>query len=58
MRAASLAAELNAETEHEAVAEEGAKGQYDVFADDKLIFSKQSEGRFPEHSEVRELLSG
>jgi predicted Rdx family selenoprotein len=57
VRAASLAAELN-DAGHEAIAEEGAKGQYDVFAEDKLIFSKQSEGRFPEHSEVRELLSG
>ena len=58
MRAASLAAELNAETEHEAIAEEGAKGQYDVFADGELVFSKQHEGRFPEHAEVRELLAG
>ena len=53
MRAASLAAELNEETEHEATAEEGAKGQYDVLADGKLIFSKAQEGRFPEHDEIR-----
>ena len=52
MRAASLAAELNAETEHEAVAEEGAKSQYDVLADERLVFSKQAEGRFPEHQEI------
>ena len=57
MRAASLAAELNAETEHEAVAEEGAKGQYDVLADGALIYSKQLVGRFPEHSEIRALLN-
>jgi selT/selW/selH-like putative selenoprotein len=56
VRAASLAAELNAETEHEAVAEEGAKGQYDVFADGQLVFSKQEQERFPEHSEIRTLL--
>ena len=56
MRAASLAAELNAETEHEASAEEGAKGQYDVLADGKIIFSKQDEGRFPNSAEIRELL--
>ena len=47
---------MNAETEHEAEIEEGAKGQYDVFADGELIFSKQQEGRFPEHAEIRELL--
>jgi predicted Rdx family selenoprotein len=56
VRAASLAAELNAETEHDAVAEEGAKGQYDVFADSVLIFSKQDEGRFPDGAEIRGLL--
>jgi Rdx family len=47
---------LNAETEHEAEIEEGAKGQYDVLADDELVFSKQDEGRFPVHSEIRALL--
>ena len=57
MRAASLAAELNAETEHEAVAEEGGKGQYDVLADGKLVFSKEQQGRFPEHAEIRALLA-
>jgi len=56
VRAASLAAELNAETEHEAFAEEGAKGQYDVLADDVLVYSKQKVGRFPEYSEIRALL--
>jgi selT/selW/selH-like putative selenoprotein len=30
----------------------GATSQFDVFADGKLIFSKQAEGRFPEHDEV------
>jgi selT/selW/selH-like putative selenoprotein len=47
---------LNAETDHEAKVEEGAKGQFDVLTDGVLVFSKQQEGRFPEHSEVRELL--
>ena len=56
MRAASLAAELNAETEHEAAAEEGTKGQYDVLADGELIFSKQDKGRFPDGAEIRVLL--
>ena len=58
MRAASLAAELNGETEHTAEIEEGLKGQYDVLADGELVFAKQHEGRFPEHAEVRELLAG
>jgi predicted Rdx family selenoprotein len=56
VRAASLAAELN-EAGHEASIEEGAKGQYDVFADGAVVFSKQAEGRFPEGSEIRALLS-
>jgi predicted Rdx family selenoprotein len=30
----------------------GAKGQYDVVTDGKLIFSKEREGRFPEHEEI------
>ena len=41
---------------HEATALEGAKSQYDVVADGSLVFSKQSEGRFPEEDEVLELL--
>ena len=56
MRAASLAAELNAETEHEAAIEEGAKGQFDVLADGAVIYSKQQIGRFPDHAEIRALL--
>jgi hypothetical protein len=55
VRAASLAAELN-DAGHEASIEEGAKGQYDVFADAQLVFSKQQRGRFPEHAEIRALL--
>jgi len=56
VRAASLAAELN-EAGHVASAEEGAKGQYDVFADEELIFSKQEEGRFPDTAEIRATLA-
>jgi predicted Rdx family selenoprotein len=48
---------LNAETEHEAQIEEGEKSQYDVLADGELIFSKQQEGRFPEHDEIRAALT-
>jgi selT/selW/selH-like putative selenoprotein len=55
-RAASLAAELNAETEHEAEVEAGGNGQFDVLAEGELVFSKQQAGRFPQHSEVRALL--
>jgi selT/selW/selH-like putative selenoprotein len=47
---------LNAETDHEAEVEEGAKGQFDVLKDGDLVFSKQQEGRFPEQSEIRELI--
>jgi predicted Rdx family selenoprotein len=35
----------------------GAKSQFDVIADGKLIFSKQREGRFPEHEEITSALS-
>jgi selT/selW/selH-like putative selenoprotein len=56
VRAASLAAELN-EAGHDASIEEGAKGQFEVFADGAVVFSKQEEGRFPEGSEIRAVLS-
>ena len=44
-------------TEHEAEIVEGAKSQFDVLADGKLVFSKQREGRFPEEDEVLELVA-
>ncbi len=31
---------------------EGAKSQFDVLADGRLVFSKQQEGRFPEVDEI------
>ena len=31
---------------------EGAKSQFDVLSDGKLVFSKQQQGRFPEEDEV------
>lgn len=40
----------------EATPVEGAKSQFDVLADGRLLFSKQREGRFPEHDEVLDLL--
>jgi predicted Rdx family selenoprotein len=36
---------------------EGAKSQFDVFADGDLVYSKQAEGRWPEEGEVQRLLS-
>jgi predicted Rdx family selenoprotein len=48
---------LNESTAHEATAVSGEKSQFDVVADGKLIFSKQKEGRFPEHDEVIQALS-
>jgi len=36
---------------------EGAKSQFDVLADGKLVFSKQREGRYPEEDEVLALLA-
>ena len=47
---------MNTETEHEAEIEEGEKAQYDVLVDGALIFSKQEQGRFPEHGEIRDLI--
>jgi selT/selW/selH-like putative selenoprotein len=55
VRAASLAAELK-DAGQEAEIEEGGKGQFDVLAGGKLVFSKQAEGRFPESAELLELI--
>jgi len=48
---------LNGSTAHEAEVVSGAKSQFDVVGDGKLIFSKQKEGRFPEHEEITQALS-
>jgi selT/selW/selH-like putative selenoprotein len=48
---------LNETTAHEADAVSGAKSQFDVVVDGKLIFSKQKEGHFPEHDEIIRALS-
>jgi predicted Rdx family selenoprotein len=34
----------------------GSKGQYDVIADGRVVFSKAETGRFPEPGEVRRVL--
>jgi predicted Rdx family selenoprotein len=44
-------AELNG-TGHIAEMTEGERSQFDVFADGELVFSKQSEGRFPEIADL------
>jgi selT/selW/selH-like putative selenoprotein len=43
---------------HEASAVPGGRGQFDVFVEDRLVFSKQSQGRFPEHDEILAGLDG
>jgi hypothetical protein len=35
----------------------GEKSQFDVVRDGELVFSKQQQGRFPEHDEVVALLT-
>jgi selT/selW/selH-like putative selenoprotein len=40
----------------EAEALPGSRGQYDVIADGRLVFSKAETGRFPEPGEVRAVL--
>lgn len=49
-------AELKGRANIEASAIEGEHSQFDVLADGRLLFSKQREGRFPEHDEVLALL--
>jgi predicted Rdx family selenoprotein len=44
------------EAGHDAAIEEGSKGQYDVLADEDLLFSKQEHGRFPDAAEILALL--
>ena len=47
---------IEEQTGFEAKATPGAKGQFDVFADADLIYSKADTGRFPEEREVIALL--
>jgi predicted Rdx family selenoprotein len=48
---------LNERTSYAADAVSGAKSQFDVVADGRLVFSKQREGRFPEAEEIIRALS-
>ena len=50
-------AELTAEG-FEAEATPGTKGQFDVHADGRLVFSKRETGRFPQPGEILTGLSG
>ncbi|MBA3433405.1 MAG: hypothetical protein H0U08_04855 [Actinobacteria bacterium] len=43
---------MEAKTSSEATATPGAKSQFDVLRDGEIMFSKASEGRFPEHGEI------
>jgi selT/selW/selH-like putative selenoprotein len=44
-------AEING-TAHSAEMIGGESGQFDIFVDDELVFSKRREGRWPELSEI------
>ena len=48
----SLADEITSKLGLEATALPGSKGQFDVLVDGRLLFSKKTEGRFPEESEI------
>jgi selT/selW/selH-like putative selenoprotein len=45
-------AEIGSKTNASASMTPGETGQFDVLADGRLIFSKSSEGRFPEPDEI------
>jgi selT/selW/selH-like putative selenoprotein len=42
---------------HDSLIEPGKIGQFDVVVNGKTIFSKQSQGRFPETDEILKLLA-
>jgi selenoprotein W-related protein len=51
-----LAAEIKKTKGLDATLIKGSGGQFEVVLDGKLIFSKKAMGRFPEASEVLELI--
>ncbi|TMA24266.1 MAG: SelT/SelW/SelH family protein [Deltaproteobacteria bacterium] len=55
-RASSLAAEIKRVRGVDATLIRGSGGEFEVTVDGKLVFSKKAERRFPEHSEVLDLL--
>jgi selT/selW/selH-like putative selenoprotein len=48
----SLAAAIKDAFDVETTLKIGTPGQFDVVVDEKLVFSKHQQGRFPEHAEV------
>lgn len=52
-RAQGLKSRIEKETGAEVTLTGGDKGVFDVTVDDKLIFSKHKEGRFPEWDEIK-----
>ncbi|MRG98354.1 hypothetical protein GF068_41540 [Polyangium spumosum] len=53
----SFAAAIKEAFDVDAKLEIGKPSQFDVLVDQKLIFSKQAEGRFPEIQEVLDAMS-
>jgi len=51
-RAESLAAEIQKKYGVDAELIHGVKGIFDVYVDDKLVFSRHQEGRFPEPQDI------
>ena len=51
-RAESLAAEIQKKYGVDAELIQGVKGIFDVYVDDKLVFSRHQEGRFPEPQDI------
>jgi selT/selW/selH-like putative selenoprotein len=47
---------INERTAHKAEATPGHTGQFDIFVDDEIVFSKREAGRFPEEDEVLDLV--
>jgi selenoprotein W-related protein len=47
-----LAAEIKKSKGIDAKLEKGSGGIFDVYADEKLVFSKHQENRFPEADEI------
>ena len=48
---------INDRTGIDVETEPGATGQFDVFAEGDLVFSKKETGRFPEEDELLRLVS-
>jgi selT/selW/selH-like putative selenoprotein len=49
---------INERTDQSAEATPGSKGQFDIFVEDEIVFSKRVAGRFPEEDEVLDLVGG